>query len=235
MTPSGNLPKTTIVKRIICLANSRKFQERCIAGRELSDGAVQGWIRPVSDRYHEAVSEYERQYDDGSEPQLLDIIDVPLLSAKPNPRQQENWLVDPQLYWVKVGTLRPQQLRLCIEQHGSLWNNGWHSSNGINDYVTVQQAEDADRSLRLILVGDGLQLHVHSTGAAFGKPKRQVRAHFSLNNVPYRLVVTDPVVESVYLAQADGVYMVGSSYLTISLGEPLNGKCFKLVAAIIGA
>ncbi len=52
----------TTTKRIVCLANSRKLQGRCIAGRELVSGKPAAWIRPVSDREHEEVSEYERQY-----------------------------------------------------------------------------------------------------------------------------------------------------------------------------
>jgi len=45
------------VKRIVCLANSRKLQGRCIAGREIVQGKPGAWIRPVSAREHEEVSE----------------------------------------------------------------------------------------------------------------------------------------------------------------------------------
>jgi len=78
------------VKRIVCLANSRKLNGRCIAGKELLGGRSVGWIRPVSAREHEEVSEYERQYEDGSDPQVLDIIDVSLLDPRPKSYQQEN-------------------------------------------------------------------------------------------------------------------------------------------------
>src|SRR5690554_6295530 len=70
-------------KRIVCLANSRKLQGRCVAGYEIVDGKPAGWIRPVSDRPHEEVSEYERQYADGSDPRVLDVIDVPLKKPRP--------------------------------------------------------------------------------------------------------------------------------------------------------
>lgn len=45
--------------------------------------------------------------------------------------------------------------------------------------------------------------------------------------------VTDPRIERAYLAKADGDYPFGECYLTVSLGEPFNEYCYKLVAAVI--
>lgn len=50
----------------------------------------------------------------------------------------------------------------------------------------------------------------------------------------YRLWVTDPGYERAYLAKPDGEYELGESFLTVSLGEPHNDACYKLIAAIIG-
>lgn len=89
-------PLVQVIKRMVCLANSRKrLAGRCVAGRVLENGQPTGWIRPVSNREHEEVSECERQYQDGSEPRLLDVIDVPLIESKPKGYQTENWLLDP--------------------------------------------------------------------------------------------------------------------------------------------
>ena len=71
-----------VTKRIVCLANSRKLNGRCIAGREVSRGGAGPWIRPVSEREHQEVSEYERQYQDGSDPRVLDVISVPLIRKR---------------------------------------------------------------------------------------------------------------------------------------------------------
>ena len=90
-------------KRIVCLANSRKLSGRCVAGKEIGTNC---WIRPVSDRENGEVSEYERQYEDGTDPLVLDIIDVPLLNAQPKDFQQENWLLDPDQYWRRVRRVR---------------------------------------------------------------------------------------------------------------------------------
>ena len=81
-------------KRIVCLANSEREGDRCIAGIEIVDGDLEGWIRPVSSQSNPAVSPQERKYHDDSEPALLDIIDIPLLRHQPNSHQQENWLLD---------------------------------------------------------------------------------------------------------------------------------------------
>ena len=54
---------------------------------------------------HEEVSEYERQYEDGSDPRVLDVIDIPMLERKAKGYQTENWLLDPDYYWEKVGKL----------------------------------------------------------------------------------------------------------------------------------
>ena len=108
------------VKRILCLANSRKLSGRCLAGREF-DGLEAGpWIRPVSDREHEEVSEHERQYEDGSDPRVLDVIDVPLCEPRPSGYQVENWLLDPEYYWQKAGRLPQTELSRFTEPHRTL-------------------------------------------------------------------------------------------------------------------
>ena len=221
-----------LIKRMVCLANSRKLHGRCLAGRELIHNQAGSWLRPVSAPEHEEVSEYERQYEDGSDPRVLDIIDVPLLEARPKNYQTENWLLDPDLYWIKQGQFQVADLSRLTSTAAPLWNNNHSSYNGINDRIPVAVAESLNSSLQLIHVNK-VRLSVFKPGEAFGNPKRRVQGQFRYGNVDYHLWVTDPVFERSYLAKPDGNYDLGESFLTISLGEPHDDYCYKLVAAII--
>jgi len=221
------------VKRIVCLANSRKLSGRCIAGRELPNGKRTGsWIRPVSERENQEVSEYERQYEDGSDPEILDIIDVPVLRTLAEGHQTENWLLDPQSYWKKVGSYPLLDLMRLTDTVAPLWIDGESTSNGQNDRVPIESMDLISNSLRLIRVGE-LELEVLSPGEAFGNPKRRVQGQFIHSDEQYAFWVTDPKYEKKYLAKPNGNYRAGECYLTISIGEPYQGFCYKLIAAII--
>jgi hypothetical protein len=235
LAESGSSAEQKMIKRFVCLANSRKPHGRCVAGRELLNGRPGEWIRPVSDREHEEVSERERRYRDGSDPRVLDIIDVPLIGRSVKSHQSENWLLDPDKCWRKVGEFDRGSLYRLSDRSGALWLNGHSTYYGENDFVPVELADGADGSLKLIAVDGGLKLRVYGSGEAFDYPKRRVQAQFSFAGVGYCLWVTDPLVESAYLAREDGVYTLGPSYLAISLGESWKGRCCKLVAAILGA
>lgn len=222
-----------LVKRIVCLANSRKMSGRCVAGRELVNGVPGGWVRPVSSRPHEEVSLEEQRYERGGTPQLLDVIDVPLAAARPGAHQPENWLLSPDFYWAKRGRLDAARLPSLLDPPAPLWVNGISTYNGRNDEIPASWLGSLGGSLRLIWV-QALQIEVFRPGAAFGNPKRRVQAQFSYGQDEYRLWVTDPAAEERYLAADDGVHQAGPSYLTVSVGEPYGDSCYKLVAAVIG-
>ena len=220
------------VKRMVCLANSRKLNGRCVAGIELVGDRRIGWNRPVSDREHGEVSEYERRYADGSDPRVLDIVDVPLLAARPEGYQQENWLLDPNGYWERRGQARWADLAQLADPVEPLWVDGYHTYSGLNDKIPLTQAGAARSSLRFLHVA-GVMLSVFAPGEAFGNPKRRVQGRFRHAGTDYRLWVTDPVYERAYLAAPDGDHQIGESFLTVSLGEPYEDACYKLIAAVI--
>ena len=220
------------VKRIVCLANSRKLHGRCVAGREWADGRAGRWIRPVSDREGGDVSEYERQYEDGDDPRVLDVIDIPMLEPQASDYQTENWLLDSTQYWKKVGRVSWFDLPALADPVEPLWIDGTGTYHGRNDKVPLESVGSLDSSLRLIHV-DRIRLDVFSPGEAFGNRKRRVQGRFRHAGTEYALWVTDPGHERRYLAKLDGAYALDECYLTISLGEPYQGACYKLIAAII--
>lgn len=226
-----------VAKRILCLANSKKMSGRCVAGREVLDTTPGPWIRPVSARPTEEVSEDERQYQDGSDPRVLDIIDVPLIRHQPHACQTENWLLDPGYYWTKVRQVGWAELQRYVENPATLWTNTRSTYNGSNDELLQADADALPNSLVLIRVST-LELRVFAPRAAFGNPKRRVLADFRHRGIRYALWVTDPAIERDYKARADGTYTLGECCLCVSLGEPLqkqNGESYryKLVAAVI--
>jgi hypothetical protein len=98
------------------LANSRKPPSgRCVAGREVSGANFGAWIRPVSERPSQEISEEERRYGDGRDPALLDVIEVPFKRRQPTHHQTENHVIDDSNYWKKRGTVSWRTLKFAVE------------------------------------------------------------------------------------------------------------------------
>ena len=221
------------IEQIVCLANSRKNSGRCIAGKEVLLHGYGSWIRPVSARPSGEVSEEERRFENGEDPRVLDIIDVPLIVAVPMLHQTENHIIASDCYWTKKGRLPWDEVKHLIDTPASLWSNGDSTYYGVNDRVTVEQAATMTYSL-LLIEPENPNISVQTEGAEFGNPRRRVRANFTYQGVQYRLIVTDPVAERAFLAKPDGRYPLITTYLCVSLGEAhTDGYCYKLVAAVI--
>ncbi|MFI8773120.1 dual OB domain-containing protein [Gordonia sp. NPDC062954] len=222
-----------LFKTILVLANSRKLSGRCIAGVELDeDWRPLGWVRPVSGREHGEVSEYERQYSDGSHPDVLDVAQVPLVKHVPETYQSENWLIDKGAYWEFVWGFGITELSPLVDSR-DLWAASSSSTRyGLNDRIPKSDADKLRDSLRLIHV-DSLRYRVFAPGEDYGNENLRVQAIFSWCGHDYRVFVTDPIVERDYLAHGRGFHDIGAAFLTVSLGEPYNDYCYRLVAAVI--
>ena len=219
--------------RMVCFANSRRPGGHCVAGREFTDNVVGNWIRPISGRENEGVSEHERCYADGSEPALLDLIDISVNAACPHGHQTENWVLDPTKRWVKVGTVPWDDLGRFSSPGGALWIGGFQTFNGSNDRIPADRAERLPGSLMLVRTRQ-LRLRVFVPGMHFGDNTRKVQACFTREGIYYALLVTDPQIEREYLGKPDGEYQFGDSFMTISLGaEHTDGFCYKLGAGIM--
>jgi|SRR5579864_738155 len=168
------------IKTIVCVANSRKFTGRCVAGREWDGRSAGAWCRPVSGRDRgELTAErwYARTWRD---PRLLDLIEVALMNPYPSGSQTENHLIDPKVRWKFKGRVTPLCL-LPAPDHptGPLWVNGESTTGGLNDRVPVGVAEKQPCSLVLVQP-DRVIIHVGTEGTQLGQARRRVRGLFSL-------------------------------------------------------
>lgn len=221
-------------KNIVCLASSRKPGGRCVAGKEAVQGGYGDWIRPVSARPTAEISFDERHYQNGQEPQILDIIDIPMMAAAPRIHQTENHMIDAESHWAKVGTLTWGDVADLVDTPPTLWGTGPSTYHGDNDQITPTDAATYHNSLWLIRP-EQLTIRVLTPGAAFGNNKRKVRTDFRYRGVHYNLMVTDPVVEQSFLARPNGDYPITAEiYFCVSLSEAhTDNYCYKLVATVI--
>ena len=216
------------LKRIVCLANSRKQSERCIAGLEIEGSQLSRWIRPVSSRPLGEFGFPERKLTTGSDPELLDILEISMLGSRPHGCQTENHLIDHNSSWVKLGEFPKQQLLRYCRAPNSLWINGHDSAHGLNDRIPEKQVGSLPDSLVLV-EPQQLRIEIRLEAA-----KLRVRAEFRIAGQMYNLGVTDPVVERQCLSREEGFHSYRKRAVAcISIGEPFNGYCYKLVASII--
>lgn len=214
---------------ILCLANSRKHGGKCIAGLR-TDG--KGWIRPV--KQDEPLSRRDCILEDGSEVEVLDVIKIDLIGPQPEIHQPENWLIGSKP-WKLVS--RPAS----AAHQGILWS---HIESGPTllgnkaDRIHIKSFHEAPAQASLTLVTPA-QVEWTITENIMGR--RQTRAVFKLGGTNYDLVVTDPKWENYLKGFSEGNYSSKSIglkpkqefLLTISLGKPLHGYCYKLVASVL--
>ena len=105
--------------RIICLANSTRPGGRCIAGIDVDTGE---WVRPLARANNRAIT-WEIRNLEGEEPNLLDVIEIPIEDSGPdNGCQPENRLIQSGK-WRKVGQKRPSAVLKYCENDDIILHN----------------------------------------------------------------------------------------------------------------
>lgn len=218
-------------KDIVCLANSRKYGDHCVAGKEMKEGKFGEWIRPVSSLENGELPDEAILFGKGKTPGPLDVLRIPIKRHKPHKHQTENYLIEPNGNWDRVAALDPSCLDELCDKVETLWLNGESSSWGVNDRVPTEKTKRIKSSLLLIKPSKLVFCHRYEYGAGGWK----TRANFVFRRVEYSLAITDPEVEEQYRGVNTGEYPAKgkSNYLTVSLGEEYNGFSYKLVAAVI--
>jgi hypothetical protein len=222
---------TNETRRIICLANSRKNNGRCIAGIENIGTKEQKWIRPVSASPTGEIPEPDCAYSLANPIRVLDVIDVSLLGPSPKKHQSENWIIAGGRPWLYRGRVDYSDVLAGISTIQNLWADGESSGKGLNDRISESAIDQVSDSLMLIKV-ERIDLEVNTVyGAMSGS---DIRARFHYGKADYALKVTDPAYERSFRGKPSGHYPLGPAFLTVSLTEePFKGHFYKLVAAII--
>jgi hypothetical protein len=216
-------------KTIVCLANSYKHGGRCIAGVDIHDGQ---WIRLHGNSPDGALCACEYALDDGTEPRLLDVIEVELHYAIPSDSHPEDWQI--------AGTKWRLVARSATEGQWAELTGEKTKSKGIisdhRDRIAIWELKYKPLKASLCLICPSeIYWWIRED-----KGKRKYRALFHYNYVTYDFALTDPHWLDQLKLLPDGIYphstfagTATETWLTISLSEPYFNFHYKLVAGVI--
>jgi hypothetical protein len=213
------------LRYFLCLANSQKYQERCIAGVEVeksgnifrilkSESRVK-WLRPITDSEFGAIPNHI-----ASRFNLMDVVEIFVTKESPRSYQSENVLFEEQSL-KRIAQLTPSHelMQVIIEQdETNLFGNRGKA-------VSKEHISSVTRSLMLIKPKS-----VSFRKKMTEKSSEQIRANFLFGNHSYDLPVTDPMFCERFKKHG---LIRDNIYLTISLGLEHNGWHSKLVAGVI--
>lgn len=212
--------------RLVCLGFSHREGGYCLAG------VVKGttnWIRPIQN------SAMPQLHLSGYIPKLLDIIELPLASAAPEPHQPENWVLG-EGRWNVLGSLPPAEalglLTKLSNRRPELFRNS-------TDRIACADVAANSLSHSLTIVRPKELLFRFVWGA---RGQKQLRCSFNMNGHPYDLSVTDAafigrlnhirVGSSCSLADA-GCSTSAQVFLAASLTGAFGNSYYKLIAGVL--
>jgi hypothetical protein len=217
-------------KTFVCLANSQKWGQRCIAGVEITDydgnsysivqyGSQPKWIRPVSKSTHGEVPVRVV-----GRVQLLDVVELEMISECPQGYQSENILFDEKSLKV-IGQVEWSSEKVAQFQHTGIaqlfGNRGKAVHIDAISHVTASLVLIKPTSVRF-------RWDTKSDGST------KLRATFLLEGIKYDLPVTDGNFQAKYYQNQQEAINFSEWYFTISLGVKLNDFHYKLIAAVFG-
>jgi hypothetical protein len=217
------------LKRIVCLSNSLKLEERCIAGINLDTG---NWVRPVCDSLYPNDGRVPKsaRLIGGKEPDLLDILEIPLDDTGNDfGFECENLSVLPG-QWSLSGRSQPSEL---VNYCGNFPHILHNSSKYVNPSFLKALPFKQRRTLQLVQASN-ISVEKSSSGNIGWRGSLKTSNGQTLTDAK----ITDPVFAE-KLAQG---YQPTSNYLVaVSLSMPWaphdnwEGEmpCWKLIAGVI--
>ncbi len=218
------------LKQIICLANSWKSKERCIAGIDLDTGK---WIRPVCDGLYPQDGRVPRlvRLVEGREPELLDILEIPLADTGNDfGFESENLSVLPG-QWNCLGKAQRRDLLKYCDNFTDILHN---SRKYVNPSYLQSLPFDQRRTIQLVEV---IRFSVESRTNSKGYTDWKGTITSTSGKTLAGAKITDPL----FVEQLDAGYGPPKNCLvTVSLSLPWAGQnwegeapCWKLIAGVI--
>jgi putative nucleic acid modification protein with dual OB domain len=217
-------------EEIIVLASSKKHGGRCVAGISTSSGE---WVRPVSGLGEGELYPFHCRVD-GRLPAPLDIVEFGYERRLDDSIQPENVPIADEP-WRLTGILDPdaayEELRAGLVSGPELFGN-------CEREVDEETAREGIPSSLALVEPEELRFAVNPP---YRSGPFKPRAAFALAGQDYDLPVTDMEIRPRLMkaglgghAQADvGLDPENRTLMTISLGTPKFGACWKLAAAFL--
>jgi hypothetical protein len=221
------------LNRIVCLANSYKHDNRCVAGISL---VTKKWVRLVGVDAPGCLTQRQTCYSDGREAKVLDVFEAELGDECGSNCHPEDVIVTEKQWYLLRRFESPTDARFLV----AFSNKGPALLKSYGDRLYRRKIEGSpvEHSLELIHPED-LWWWIRDD-----KGKRKNRALFRAGNAVrtrYDLAVTDPSWLAKMSALPSGIYphaeffdgKVPNTFLTISLSEQFEGFHYKLVAGVV--
>lgn len=213
------------LKRIVCLANSEKFKERCIAGIDLYTGK---WVRPVCDKRYPKDGRIPKlvRLVERREPELLEILEIPLANTGNNFDFECENLSVLSGKWKLLGKLQPNELIDYCKNFPYILHN---SSRFIYPSQLKALPFDERHTLQLIQV------------KSFSVIQNDSGWRGSLQTVNGQTLSNAKITDPVFVEKLKTGYQPTNNYLvTVSLSLPFapsddwkEPACWKLIAGVI--
>jgi hypothetical protein len=165
----------------ICLAHSKKYSERCVAGIRVDTAE---WIRPVSREKHGELTPAQLRLAEGGEPHHFDILSAWLAEHVPARNQPENWRIQ-NSPWRLVR--RPAPIECAALLQKSLFRGSVLFGN-TTDRVHFRTFEAWPARESLVLAKPARPRWIVKRTLTW---KKQMRVRFELGSHTYDLAVTD--------------------------------------------
>lgn len=215
---------------MLCLANSEKNGQRCLAGVRLDTG---GWIRPVSTEGGGALFEDQYTTECGKIARPLDSVRIRFDQYSPKYHQPENWLISKEesLELLDSELKKPQLLALntALQRKGKIFSTeqNHRPKTELKDSLSTQ-------SLTLIR-----PQNTHFYTKTINNENNQPRSEFDFDGHHYDFPITDPRWRQRVrgdnprdLPSINDLNNDEDILFTVSLGEEYEGHCYKIVAAV---